>query len=133
MEYAAGTTPQKSCPFFLKNVLYDPKKSCQKSVRIVRNFTQKLMIEGASIYVPINDYMVALGCVPKFSEMFLLSPSISMHNKWLCDLYKSVPYRLHSMLYSTLKLVLDYCLEMDAKLCKCCLFSSSTFLLLSKI
>jgi hypothetical protein len=49
-------------------------------VRTIRNFTQKFMTAGASIYVPINHYM---GCVPNFLEKLLLSPLIFVHNKWL--------------------------------------------------
>jgi hypothetical protein len=69
----------------LKIVLYGPQNSCQ-TVRTVRKYTHKLIAVVTSIFVPINGCTIALGCVPNSSEIILLSPSISVHEKWLYDL-----------------------------------------------
>jgi hypothetical protein len=66
----------------LKTMLYDPRNSCQT----VRKYTQKLIAAVTSIYVPINGCTIALGCMPNSSEIILLSPSISVHEKLLYDL-----------------------------------------------
>jgi hypothetical protein len=49
-------------------------------------YTHKLITAVTSISVPINGCTTALRWVPNSSEILLLSPSISVHEKWLYGL-----------------------------------------------